>query len=70
MQQFHCAHHKNASDCALIMDAMEFKTQSPRPDGIGLASCDSDFTGIGAACDKVQLGLVKLPYASGTKRGP
>ena len=46
MQQFHYAHHKNASDSALIMDAMEFKTQSPRLDGICIASCDSDFTGI------------------------
>lgn len=46
MQQFHYAHQKNASDSALIMDAMEFKNQTPRLDGICIASCDSDFTGI------------------------
>ena len=46
VQQFHYAHQKNASDAALIMDAMELKTLSPRLDGICIASCDSDFTGI------------------------
>ena len=46
MQQFHYVHQKNASDSALIMDAMELKTQNPKLDGICIASCDSDFTGI------------------------
>lgn len=46
MQQFHGAHHKNAAHCALKMDAMEFKAHTPRLDGICIASCDSDFTGI------------------------
>lgn len=46
MQQFHYAHQKNASDSALIMDAMELKSQNPKLDGICIASCDSDFTGI------------------------
>ncbi len=45
-QQFHCAHQKNASDSALIMDAMELLARRPRLDGICIASCDSDFTGI------------------------
>ena len=46
MQQFHYAHQKNASDSALIMDATEFLAHRPRLDGICIASCDSDFTGI------------------------
>jgi uncharacterized LabA/DUF88 family protein len=46
MQQFLYAHHKNASNAALIMDAMELRAQRPRLDGICIASCDSDFTGI------------------------
>jgi hypothetical protein len=46
MQQFHYAHQKNASDSALIMDVMELLARRPRLDGICIASCDSDFTGI------------------------
>lgn len=45
VQQFHYAHQKNASDSALIMDAMEILHRRPRLDGICIASCDSDFTG-------------------------
>ena len=46
IQQFHYAHHKNASDSALIMDAMEMRGGRPRLDGMCIASCDSDFTGV------------------------
>jgi uncharacterized LabA/DUF88 family protein len=46
-QQFHYRRSKNASDAALIMDAMELLHQR-RVDGFCLVSSDSDFTGLAA----------------------
>jgi len=46
-QQFHYRHGRNASDAALIMDAMEM-LHFRRVDGLCIASSDSDFTGLAA----------------------
>lgn len=46
-QQFHYRNGRNASDAALIIDAMELLHQR-RVDGFCLVSSDSDFTGLAA----------------------
>lgn len=46
-QQFHYRNGRNASDAALIMDAMEMLYER-RVDGLCIASSDSDFTGLAA----------------------
>lgn len=45
VQQFHYSQGKNASDAALIMDAMELLMLS-RVDGFCIVSSDSDFVGL------------------------
>ena len=47
VQQFHYRHGKNASDSALIMDAMELLHERVRRiDGFCIVSSDSDYTGL------------------------
>jgi hypothetical protein len=47
VQQFHYRNGKNASDAALIMDAMELlHERQRRVDGFCIASSDSDYTGV------------------------
>ncbi len=46
-QNFACATHKNASDIALVIDAMDL-LYTERFEGFCLVSSDSDFTGLAA----------------------
>jgi hypothetical protein len=47
VQQFHYSQGKNASDSALIMDAMELLHERERKvDGFCIVSSDSDYTGL------------------------
>ena len=43
MQQFDYSKHKNATDMAMTVDAMEL-LYSERPDAFGIVSSDADFT--------------------------
>lgn len=53
-QQFHYRRSRNASDAALIMDAMELLHER-RVEGFCLVSSDSDFTGLAARIQEVGL---------------
>jgi uncharacterized LabA/DUF88 family protein len=65
VQQFHITARKNASDIALVIDAMDL-VHSKRFDGFCIVSSDSDFTGLASRIREEGLTV----YGLGEKKTP